>query len=578
MDQRTYSYGARPPTTNADLVREQLWLASRYRNDLTENSRAYHEQWSAICKPYWQARSDERKRLGAEVDATRAEHSDEPKPAISKLPPFRLSTEDEAKLKALTGARYAANKSKYNDTDAAWGTRLVVGEAVEAAVRAVCKQPFGKPPPFSRYDGSGALAVQLQGGLSVADLLDGNDTRARVIRDARARKERPDGVPLGPGRSGGRKQLWLRIGSDGRAPVWAVFPFSYHRDLPEHAVVKWVRVVARRVATKLKYSVQFVVEGQGLNPLLSPVKKTIAIDVGWRKRDNGVRVAAWCDSAGQHGELLMPEQLFARWEKAESLQGIRDRMFNDVVAEVRAHRETAPEWFREETQGSGAWPEWRAMNRLARLVWKWRKEHLPGDQAFCARLESWRAQDKHLYEWQANQRLSVLRARRDIYRCAAKWIAGYERVVFEKLDLRDFAELPGDGEEEPRAVRAARPRRFKVALSELFACVKDAVTRANGEWIAVDPAWTTQHCSACNKREEFDAVELHHHCSHCGETWDQDLNAAKNLLRAATCGEGVEDRSNAHTRANKEESKASKRRKKGLATRREGCSKEAQQP
>lgn len=48
---RTYAYGAKGPTENAELVREQLQLAHRYRNKLVEIDRARRAAREKILQP-----------------------------------------------------------------------------------------------------------------------------------------------------------------------------------------------------------------------------------------------------------------------------------------------------------------------------------------------------------------------------------------------------------------------------------------------------------------------------------------------------------------------------------------------
>ncbi|MDP2949729.1 MAG: zinc ribbon domain-containing protein, partial [Chloroflexota bacterium] len=50
--------------------------------------------------------------------------------------------------------------------------------------------------------------------------------------------------------------------------------------------------------------------------------------------------------------------------------------------------------------------------------------------------------------------------------------------------------------------------------------------------VKVPAQYTTQECSYCANREQFDArKEVRHRCSRCGGEWDQDENAARNLLK-----------------------------------------------
>jgi len=57
-----------------------------------------------------------------------------------------------------------------------WGSYLLVEAAVDSA------KQHPEEPRFRRWDGTGRVGVQLQGGLSVDDVLAGIDTRLRGAR------------------------------------------------------------------------------------------------------------------------------------------------------------------------------------------------------------------------------------------------------------------------------------------------------------------------------------------------------------------------------------------------------------
>lgn len=534
---RTYSYGAKAPETNADLVQAQLKAAHRYKNHLIELERwraAFHAQ---VLAP-----------LRAARDAAHPDPKERPK--------LVLSAETKAELKAIDAQTAALAKLAYNASDAYWGTKLCVSDAVLRAADSSRKQSAEALVRYQRFEG-GLLAVQLQKGLTVAELMKGDDSRVQIRGE------------------GKRRGLALRVGSgDGRAPVWAVFPFFFHRELPAAGVVKWVKVTARKVATKTEYAVQLSVDNDGAT-LPTPALDTVAVDVGWRRfkaSRRGLRVAAWVDSMGERGEVRVPERLLQRWQKTEDLGSIRDKHFNAALQVLLQERAAGgarwPQWLLEATRYAHAWNK---PARLAALTWRWyharpTEPELAGSDTTLRALEAWRKQDKHLYEWEAHQRGGVLRARRELYRVFAKQLARYRRIVVEHLDLRDFAELPE--KDEPKDTpqqQAARPNRFKASVSELLSCMADACLRSGSDWVELEPAWTTQTCGECGEREEFDAAaSVTHVCGHCGAEWDQDFNAAKNLLRAATSYDAAEQpRSRLKKAANAGESAVAQRRREG---------------
>ncbi len=555
---RTYCYHVYPPEDPEQVqrCREQLILAHRYGNRLVEIERARRAIADPILIPYRNARAKEYRKQQAAGAA---------RPKVPQEPLFEA---DQAKLDEATAAAAASIREARKVCGLYWGTYLVVEDAAQRARRSPKKTRVHEDgteelslPRFKRFDGSGTLAVQLQKGLSAEELLAAKDPRAQL--DC----------------SGKHPVLRIRVGSNGRAPVWAEFSTFYHRPIPKEASIKWIRLVCRRIEAKYTWSAQFVIdapEESFARP--SPTKGVVALDVGWRRlwkaqdQRDGLRVATWVDEGNNQGELKIPEYLLGRYEKCESLRSIRDNNFNAVMPKLFAMKKGAAPWFIEATASAHLW---KASARLAALVVRWRTSRWEGDEASFALMEAWRKQDKHLWTWEANQRQGVLRARRDIYQKFGCFLAQYRTVVVEKLDLRDFAELPEKDEpKEPRAIRAARPRRFFAALSELFSCAADAVGRAGGEWRELSAAHTTETCASCGAVEVFDqAVDLRHICQHCGAAWDQDVNAARNLLRAAKSDAPTFSRSRMKTPAPKGESAADLRRAKGLETRRKKRSK-----
>jgi hypothetical protein len=262
-------------------------------------------------------------------------------------------------------------------------------------------------------------------------------------------------------------------------------------------------------------------------------------------------VAYWAGDDGRSGELIIPRDDLARWSRAESLASTRDTNFNaarDALdAWLRATTAAVPDWLREALTHL---PRWRSPARLAAILWRWngvfyRKGReipwqpfpgqegpagcgrFPGDEDIFPRLWAWRRQDRHLLDWQANNREKAVRWRDDLYRRFARELTGrYHAVVFEKVNWRELQEEPApDAEGGPLLTTHHRI----AAVGRLRQLVREKA----GEYQEVDPKHTTKRCHACGSLEDFDAArELEHACSGCGEAWDQDDNAAKNLLQA----------------------------------------------
>jgi hypothetical protein len=420
------------------------------------------------------------------------------------------------RLEAISAATHLKTKEARAASGLYWGTYL----RIEAAVDAAKRKPGDLRWPNNRS--GGALAVQCQNGLPV-DQLD-SDRRVRLVKDP---TERP--------RSQGHER-WifrLRIGSEARDPVWAEWPVLVDRYLPLEAKISWVVVLRTMIANREQWRVQFTLvmpEGWRAEPC---GKGIVAVDLGWRVReDDSLRVGYWRGFDGVAHEILTPPRLADRIKKADSLRAIRDRnldAFRPWLANWLREHPTRPEWL---TQAAETLPYWRAPARFAALANQWHENRFEGDKEAFIQLDGWRKQDVHLWTWEVNQRRKALAYRLDHYRCiGAELGRKYETVVLENLDLRTFAttQAPEDG-----AATTETPYqrlRALAAPSELRGALKLAFERRGGRVLLAPAAGTTKQCHACGHIEEWDAgAELWHTCGACGTQWDQDDNAARNLL------------------------------------------------
>lgn len=310
---RNYHYGCLPPVENLDAVCEQMYQAHRYRNGLCEIELRRRQETDDVLRRHVPrlleldqqlAQADERiEQLAARLKQLRAAArkrveskplSDELKAARAARKPLYAERKELRKAcfgEMVDGRRVGGNQSALADleevnqraydaakalrnatTQVYWPTKGIVDQAC-GSFRS------GAPPRFMRWSHDGKLAVQLQGGLSVADLLAGADTRLQLHRQP------PAGI--GPP----AMTLRFRIGtSENNTPIWATVPIILHRELPAEAMVKWCYLLKRRVATKDKWSVIFVLAQSAWHKADAAPSGRVGIDLGWRLRPDGLRV------------------------------------------------------------------------------------------------------------------------------------------------------------------------------------------------------------------------------------------------------------------------------------------------
>jgi len=553
---RVYRYGLLPPHENAQLVRDQMSLAHRYRNLLVEIERRRRaaqrsmvaEQASvaaleaaaataeagveAAVKAIAAAKARSRaSRAPAELLAALKIARQTKKAAVAVLRDARRALRDDPEVQRrraeIDESAADARRKARAACNVYWGTYLIVEDA-DMAMR---KMPLydgaeANDPRFVRWTGEGQIGVQLQGGLDLAALA--TDTQLRIEPGALPPKADPTS------RRSARRQhavLAMRIGSDEkRGPIWARWRAVLHRPLPPGSVIKRAAVSLRKIGPREEWSLTITVD---LSASVRPAATgtgAAAVDLGWRVVDGGVRVASWLGEDGLRGELIMPDEIRTGIEKADSLESIRDRAFDEArAALVRSLATlTLPEWMTEATKTLS---QWRSQGRLAALVRKWRDQRFVGDEAAYEAAEAWRYHDFHLWEWATSQRKKTLRRRREIYRVFAADLARrYSTLVVEDFDLRVFAKRPSaEAEKDAAPVRAIR---HMVAPSEARLALEQAFGSRGGVVSKEEPAFTTRTCWACESVESWNAaMYVTHACSKCGTVWDQDENAAENLLR-----------------------------------------------
>lgn len=548
---RAYQFGALAPLDGWEAAVEQHRLRIRYWNALVELDHERRERRDAIVAAALPSDIEGEDELRA---ARRAAYRD---PAVRE------------QLQALDRELYERQKEIRHalvDEGFYWPNYLDIERHYDVAR----KRP--DPLRFQRFDPwQGRIAFPFTNGLPVAALY-GGDNRARI--------EAVDPWGPHPGRRHDERTrlLRVRVGTDGRQPVWLSLPVILHRPLPANGVVREIGVnwelavplhvpspgqlrrfgetlgldeakleaficdsgyrwqaregIARWIWRALRWSVSVVVETPAAESNgAGPEGPMVAVDLCWRQLPDGsLRAGFWLGEDGERGEIALSAEWIGRYRKVQDLRSIRDQHRDALQAELAAwlsRKETdVPAWLRAAAQAG-----WRSPTMWA-LLWQfWRRHRFVGDEAGFAALHRWWQRDRHLGEWEARQRTNVLLARREIYRRkAAELSRRYSALRLEEFDLRRVAQDPGRKD----LPEQARFQRVLAAPSELRDTLVNAFARDHGaaSVIIVPAEYTTRACHACGAVDEgWDpSRELYHTCSRCGATWDQDENACRNLL------------------------------------------------
>lgn len=533
MSARVYRYGLLAPTEGAALVREQMRAAHRYQNDLIAIERGRREAFRAVMSS--DTRIAEAERAVADADARVLELLEAAKRARVESRSKADAADVRAAIAEARAARAAAVRAlrelrpivreelrpRIAEVDdrahglqlsarahcgVYWGTYLLS----EAAAEQARKSPMD--PRFQRWDGSGQVSVQLQGGATIAEVTSGTDTRLRwpaYVEGTRKAK---------------RTELTMRVGSDEKGrPVWSRWPMVYHRPLPDGAIVKRVIVTLRMRGPREEWSCEVTLDTAACTLRPTAPETSVAVHVGWRSDDGGIRVATWRGSDGASGTIVCPDRVRSGLAKSESLRSIRDRNLDELRARMVSDRETWPEWLREQTTSLH---QWRSPARFAALARRWKAHGVEAEhtESYGA-LEAWRYNDVHLWRWEHDQRLSSERYRREVYRIAAAQLAArYRRLILSDTNWAELAAVPEAGDGAPALRDEARAQRVVAAPSRLV----EALVSAMGETVYVSATDITRTCRSCGAIEDGEGFERA--CSACGVVRDVDEAAAATML------------------------------------------------
>jgi len=387
-----------------------------------------------------------------------------------------------------------------------WGTYNDIVQRVDAGKK------HGGELHFRKFRGEGTLTAQIMGGMSV-DRVNGGHQFFQLDPPTEGQKWR---------------HARMRIGSNAdRSPVWVEVPIVYHRDLPDDANIRSVSVSRRVVCGKPQWQVNDTVNVPCAQP--KTTGSAVAIDLGWRLLPEGVRVAYWLNESGHHGELLIPCRDIAAAARVAELRAVCDRTRDETlpaIASWLAGRELPDEWNVE----SSHLTQWRSTDKLAALIRWWSDHRLDGDDEIYSQARKWRTKYLHLSNWWRNLQTKITGRMRERFRLFALHIAKeYAVLVIEDFDLREVIQAPKSESDK----LAPRNHYRQLVSPGLFRSI--LVQTCNREGVAVariDASYTTRECHICHYKGEWDALpSVMHRCAQCGNLFDQDHNAAVNLLR-----------------------------------------------
>lgn len=537
---KCYKYWANPASAaDATKLVTQLKLGGDYRRALVE----IENRLRALLRGLWSL-----PMAGVPIEDRKAWREMGGNDVLKK---WAATDEYKAWRKRIQDCSYAAAKRAYADAGEAglaWGSRLAVGESVDQARRTTnWVDDLG-------HAASNRVAVQIQGStaaerlldetrrstlLSCATVIGGDDTRFQIGQETYALGERVDryrvrahaGSP-DRDRSGNipaarLRDVAIRTGSDGRTPIWSHLHMLMHRPLPD-GYIKGAWAQRHFIGGRANWEIVISID-MGIQIAMqrhAAADRTVAVDLGWRRRENGMRVAYIVDDHGWHDEFVIPIEVERRKAKSDDLRSIRDRHRNDVADQLRLwvenHRGT---WLDAALAPVRTWTRLHHFAKLERL---WSEQRVPGDDEAYRVLVAFLKQERHLHAWQD---FNLVRMRRQILGRLDAWAHDlcqrYGVIAIEDLSLTDLKEQEDKARINSKSIQRLAPGEALLALKRVapkFGCVVHEL----------ECAYTTIDCAQCGHRREIaDRSQLVLTCDRCGHAEDQDRTAARNLLIAS---------------------------------------------
>lgn len=454
-------------------------------------------------------------------------------------------------------AQIKATYREFVDAGLYWATYNDIAAAHKVAVAGiVSKRKAGQPAQlrFRRSDGTGRIKVQLQrdktAPVRTPELLAaGTGPWVNVFQlSPWIPPERWEAMTRAQQRRAARGTCRIRIGS-GQHATNVTLPVIVHRPIPADADITEVRVVRTRTAGRFHAAI--AVTARLPRPEARAQGAVAAVHLGWRTLNDGaLRVAvigghgpvpsALADVVRAHGtwaEVVIPASLCALHHRIHGLRSQRDASLGNLKQWLTAWLSRRP-GARQILDPEGTMARWRSAGRFAALALQHRDAPPQAVREAVERIEAWRVQDRHLWEWEANARDQMIAYRRDAWRRVASWICQTPVAAIAvggEWDSTAPTRRPGFHGDDGHLDRAGRADRYLAAPGELRQAVEQAAD-ARGVALIPSPGGRVHHACGRPFGDVSPAGEVMVWCASCETLVDQDVNAL-HLLQANVQGQ-----------------------------------------
>jgi ribosomal protein L37AE/L43A/vacuolar-type H+-ATPase subunit H len=313
------------------------------------------------------------------------------------------------------------------------------------------------------------------------------------------------------------------------------FKMILHRPIPPDAIVKMATLSRTFRADQPKWFLSLTVE---LPPDYYQIQHdgqrelACAIDLGYRRSEDTLRCGYLVDTGGVAEELLLPSKILQIHDYVRVLKQRQDNLLNEAKAIIKREMAEADPTVRKRDDLKSLLQNWHLakQRRLKRILDILTANNiLPELRDY---LLQWSRKDRRLYREWANLLAKATAHRNWFYQnLAARLCAKYQHIILEEISLSRLARK-GDWQNRniPPIVNYYRTI---ASPSSLRTALERRAARTNTKIIVQKAAYTTQICHVCGALcDPSEPEELIWTCWHCGNSWDQDENASRNLLNS----------------------------------------------
>ena len=437
----------------------------------------------------------------------------------------RMATE----LRDLELARREAVKFARQNSGLWWGNYNPLVRAFENARSAAVRG--GHTMRRRAPGGNSRITNTLQGGADVEHLYDGSLSQV-MIRP-------PSGRAWSAESRGERRRLqrtrltatvFVQSG-ERRSVTW---PMMMHRPIPDDCRVKEVIITRRRIGERWKWAASIICTRPPRPVAPVPADaKSLAVDIGWRRVPDGLRVATVSAVGGLPRFVILQKDLLEAFAFADDL---RDRAQASARIGLELLRTTDATRFELPYQDLLMALQSRQEGRFLALREFCRGPFFTAQSrdAIGAEISTWRKEYTRLVTWLSNHQRKVVARRNHQYQNAAIGIMeAASCIIINDVKFGDIGRRSPRSEDKSFFPHRVNHYRVVAAPSEFVRCLKLQAAK-RGIPFSIEAATSPVGCPECGstaRKNRADAMPQT--CGACGTSFDQDVATCRSLLAQA---------------------------------------------